>query len=244
MDRFTERAVVLGTVDYGEADRLVTLFTLGRGKLTAFAGGARKSKRRFAGALEPTTLLKAQLVERRGTTYRVDSVDIERSFPRLRDDLSLIARALHAVELCRELVRDDQPHPDLFEQLVRYLGALEEGRAGPTSLLAFELGALAEAGLMPKLDACAICGGALGEGARFDPDQDGALCARCAGTVRVSIATPFAVLDGLRRIQAGERLPLPTDVRAKARELLNLFIAHHLGRRLKSVDFMAQIGAD
>jgi DNA repair protein RecO (recombination protein O) len=45
-------------------------------------------------------------------------------------------------------------------------------------------------------------------------------------------------------IQAGERQPLPPDSRRAARELLNLFIAHHLGKRLKSVDFMSQVGVD
>ncbi len=244
MERFRERGVVLGTVDYGEADRLVTLFTLGKGKLTAFAGGARKSKRRFAGALEPGTLVCAQLAERRGTTYRLDSVDIEQGFGRIRGELSLIARALYAVELCRELLRDDQPHPDLFELLVRYLGELDAGAAGPTSLLAFELSALAMVGLMPRLDACARCGGELSEGAGFDPDQGGALCSACALADRQAMRVPWPVLAGLRDVQAGVRAPLGPDVRQRARELLNAFIAHHVGRRLKGVDFMAQIGAD
>ena len=66
MERFWERALVLSHLDYGDADRLVTLFTAARGKLTAFAAGARKSRRRFAGALEPFTLIQAKLVERRG----------------------------------------------------------------------------------------------------------------------------------------------------------------------------------
>src|SRR3954469_25355902 len=121
MERFEEDAVVLSTVDYGEADRGVPLFTLGRGKLTAFAAGARKSKRRFAGALEPFTLVRAQLCERRGDTFRLDGVDVETGFYAVRDDLPRIARALYCVELCRELTRDREPHPQLFSLLVEYL---------------------------------------------------------------------------------------------------------------------------
>src|SRR4051794_10826220 len=175
MDRFVEESIILGTVDYGDADRLVTLFTRGRGKLTAFAAGARKSKRRFAGALEPGTLVKAQLVARHGTTFRLDSVDIERGFYAVRADLPRISRALYAVELCRELIRDEQPHEELFELLGRYLDLLERNQAGPTSLLAFELEALEHTGLMPRFDVCAICGGALIEPLRFDPDHGGAV---------------------------------------------------------------------
>src|SRR5688572_23140071 len=175
MDRFEEQAVVLSTVDYGDADRLVTLFTQTRGKLTAFAAGARKSKRRFAGALEPATLVTAQLVERRSDTFRLDSVDIQRGFYGLRGDLPRIARALYVVELARELVRDNEPHPELFRDVVAYLEALDAGKAGPTSLIAFELTALAGAGFMPRLDRCAVCGGGLGESPRFDPDHGGAI---------------------------------------------------------------------
>src|SRR3954469_21039018 len=121
MERFEEDAVVLSTVDYGEADRGVPLFTLGRGKLTAFAAGARKSKRRFAGALEPFTRVKAQLCERRGDTFRLASGDIEAGDYAIRQDLPLIARALYCTELCRELVQDRQAHPQLFDLLVGYL---------------------------------------------------------------------------------------------------------------------------
>src|SRR5512132_1914795 len=121
MERFEEEALVLSTLDYGEADRLVTLFTKGRGKVTAFSAGARKSKRRFAGALEPFTLLKARLCERRGDTYRLDGVDVETGFWAVRGELRLIARALYCVELCRELVKDGEAHPELFSLLVGYL---------------------------------------------------------------------------------------------------------------------------
>ncbi len=102
MERFEETAVVLSTLDYADADRLVTLFTRSHGKLTAFAVGARKSKRRFAGALQPFTLLRAQLVERRGDTFRLDAADIQETFHRIREDLPRIARALYCLELCRE----------------------------------------------------------------------------------------------------------------------------------------------
>jgi DNA repair protein RecO (recombination protein O) len=244
MDRFSEAAVVLSTLDYGEADRMVTLLTAGRGKLTAFAAGARKSKRRFAGALDPFTLVTAQLVERRGETYRLDSVDIQRGFFDIRQDLARISRAMYVVELARELVRDREPHPELFSLVVGYLEALERREAGPTSLLAFELTALAYAGLMPRFDRCGVCGGALGQVPRFDPDHGGAICEACRHRSSTSLPVSAAVLRALRGLQEGQRAPLPPELRQRGRELLNLFVAHHLGRRLKSVDFMAQVGID
>jgi DNA repair protein RecO (recombination protein O) len=243
VDRWEDEALVLGTLDYGDADRLVTLLTRGRGKLTAFAAGARKSRRRFAGALEPGTLLRARLVERHGSTVRLDAVDVMQAFPRIREELPRIARALYALELCRELLRDDEPAPELLSLAVEWLGRLDAGEAGPTSVLAFELQALALAGLMPRFDACALCGGPPGEAPRFDVDHGGAVCVGCAARATGPRIDPV-LLAGLAAIQAGERQPLPPALRAEARGLLARFIEAQLGRRLKSVDFLRSVGVD
>ncbi len=244
MDRFEEQAIVVSTVDYGESDRLVTLFTRGRGKLTAFASGARKSKRRFAGALEPFTLIRAQLCERRGDTFRLDGADITAFFGGVRGDLSLIARAMYCLELCRELVRDREAHPQLFSLLLGYLELLDRKGAGPTSLIAFELEALAHGGLMPRFDRCAICAGPTGERPRFDPEHGGVTCAGCAPRVLYGTPVEPTLVAALKDLQRGARLPLSPALRRDARELLNHFIAHQLGRRLNSVDFMTQVGLD
>src|SRR5687768_15720753 len=114
MERSADEALVLSVLDYGDADRIVTLFGERQGKLSAFAAGARKSKRRFAGALEPCTLLRVQLVERHGTTVRLDSAEILKTHHALRSDLGRLSRALYVAELCRELLRDREPHPQLF----------------------------------------------------------------------------------------------------------------------------------
>lgn len=243
-ERFRDEAVVLSAVDYGEADRVVTLFTRGHGRLSAFAAGARKSKRRFAGALEAGTHLTAHLVTTRGDVSRLDGVDVIKSFYKLREELPRIARALYCLELCRELTRDHEPHEALFEALVAYLGLLDEKQAGPTSLLKFELDALQHTGFMPRFSPCALCGGPTGERPRFDPQHGGVVCFACSARVPQGVTVRPEVVDALARLQAGERTPLPPELRARSRELLNLFIAHHLGRRLKSVEFMEQVGTD
>lgn len=235
---------MLSTVDFGEADRIVTLFTRNHGRLSAFAAGARKSKRRFAGALESGTHLTAQLVSTRGDTHRLDGVDVIKSFHHLREDLGRIARAMYCLELCRELSRDHQPNEALFDALVQYLGLLDEKKAGPTSLIKFELDALQYTGFMPHFAPCALCGKATGDRPRFDPEHGGVVCIECAFRVPQGVPMRPEVVDALARLQAGERKPMPPELRARAREILNLFIAHHLGRHLKSVQFMEQVGTD
>jgi len=245
--------VVLRTVDYGESDRVVSLLTAERGKVSAFARKARVSRRRFGGALEPFTLLQVEARERRGAELlSLDSVSVLRGFGGIRADLARIACAGYACELARELVRDAEPHPDLLALLVDYLGRLDGGPARPTALRAYELGALRAAGLMPRFSGCARCGAALDAraGARhaFDPAEGGALCTGCEaaaspGAPRLASATVRA----LAALQAGgfvaaEADPLSAGAGAEARQALSCFIEHHLGGRLASRKFLDEVG--
>lgn len=245
--------VVLRTVDYGESDRVVALLTEERGKVSAFARGARASRRRFGGALQPFTLLKAEARERRGAELlALESVSVVRGFGGIRADLARIACASYACDLARALVRDGEPHPDLMALLVEYLGRLDAGPARPTLLRAYELGALQAAGLMPCLSSCARCGAALGAEASgplaFDPGEGGVLCQACARAA--SPAAPrlaMATVEALARLQAAglagaEARPLPSRAGVEAREALSRFIEHHLGRELATRKFLDEVG--
>ncbi len=237
-------AVVLRSVDYGERDRVVTLFSRERGKLSAFARGARSSRRRFGGVLEPFTLLSAELTERGGDLWGLEDAAVERGFGNLRGDLARIACASYAVELTRELVRDAEPHEDLFDGLVAYLALLDEGPARPWDLRRFELDALRAAGLQPSLTGCARCGLPPGDGpARFDPLQGGVLCTACGSTGGVG-ARPIsaAVLQALRSLQRGDGVEAGAGEGAEARAILGACIEIHLGKRLQSRRFLDEVG--
>lgn len=248
------QAFVLGTVDYGERDRVVSMLSRERGKLSAFARGARVSRKRFGGALEPFNLLAAELRERPGADlWTLEDVTVERAFGGIRADLARIACASYASELARELVRDAEPHLDLFDLVGRYFERLDAGPAHPWDLRGFELGALWAAGLMPRLDACARCGTTVGLGApgghgegtiRFDPAHGGVLCPACRGLSstagRDARAATLAALVGL---QSGSGdAPPPGASGGEARELMTAYIEHQLGRRLQARRFLDEIG--
>jgi DNA repair protein RecO (recombination protein O) len=247
-ERLKLRAVVLRVVDHGESDRVVTFLARGRGKLAAFAPGARASRRRFGGGLEPFTLVAAELTARGGADVlpRLESVAPERAFQAIRGDLARIACAAYAAELARELTRDHEAHDDLFDLLVEYLGRLDEAPAAPAALRAFELGALAAAGFQPRLDACARCGRGLPEGgAAFGPGEGGTLCAACGAGAPGVVALGPAALAALRRLQAGGLAaagPLDPAAGREAREALERFLAHVLGRRLNARRFLDEVG--
>jgi DNA repair protein RecO (recombination protein O) len=243
--------VVLRAVDTGESDRVVTLLTRERGKVAAYARGARASRRRFGGSLEPFTLVAAEVRERSASDLLgLDSVSPIAAFGGIRGDLARIACASYAAELARELVRDHEPHDDLFDLLVAYLGALDAAPARPAGLRAFELGALRAAGLAPRLDGCARCGGPLAtdRAARLDPGQGGLLCPGCqpsaapgAPSVSPAAAAALARLaDGGLAAAAAE--PFGPPIGREARDALSAFVEYHLGRRLQARRFLEEIG--
>ena len=251
MTRWKLTGVVLRTVDTGEADRVVTFLSRERGKVAAFARGARASRRRFGGSLEPFTLVTAEVRERPGADLLgLDSVASVQAFGAIRGDLARIACAAYAAELARELVRDHEPHDELFELLVAYLAALDAAPARPAGLRAFELGALRAAGLLPRLDACAACGGALPRDrpVRLDPGHGGVLCRACERLASPSApALAPGSLAALVRLAEGglaaatpDALPPPAG--REARDALGAFVEHHLGHRLAARRFLDEIG--
>ena len=179
------RAVVLRTVDYGERDRVVTLLSRERGKLSAFARGARvlpAALRRGARALHAALRRAARSAA--GDLLGLESAAVERGFGSLRGDLARIACASYAVELARELVRDAEPHEELFDALVAYLGRLDDGPARPGTCAASSSTRCAPPGSSPRSTAApaAALPGRRGAPARFDPAQGGVLCAACGST--------------------------------------------------------------
>ena len=238
------RAVVLRAVDYGERDRVVTLLSRERGKLSAFARGARSSKRRFGGALELFNLLSAEVTERGGDLWVLESATVERAFGAVRADLARIACGSYAVELARELVRDAEPHEDLFDRVVAYLERIDAAPAQPWDLRGFELDALRAAGFMPALEGCARCGRPSGDAAmRFDPAQGGVLCAACRlHAAPGALEIGAGALAALRRLQRGEPAGAPVSTAGEARTLLGAYVEYHLGKRLQSRRFLDEVG--
>jgi DNA repair protein RecO (recombination protein O) len=243
-------AIVLRTVDTGESDRVVTFLSRERGKVSAYARGARASKRRFGGSLEPFTLVAAEVKERPGAELLgLDSVSPLDAFGAIRGDLARIACAAYAAELARELVRDHEPHEELFDLLAAYLGGLAAAPARPAGLRAFELGALRAAGLVPRLDACVRCGGELPAApVPLDPAQGGLLCDRCAPTARrgTPLLSPGAAAALLRLADGGLDAAADEALHGaegrEARDALSAFLEHHLGHRLAARQFLEEVG--
>jgi DNA repair protein RecO (recombination protein O) len=153
-------AVVLRSIRYGEADRILHLYTPHRGRVGAIAKGVRRSRSRFGGRLEPFFRLRMDLHEGRGELLTVTGAQTLDAHPRLREDAGALDAAARACDAVGRLFETSEPHPGVFNLLCRHLMLLDErpARATRGGALAFRLKLLLAAGLAPQLGACASCG--------------------------------------------------------------------------------------
>ena len=151
MRKAETEAIVLRLTDYGEADRIVSLFTLEQGKLQGVARGAKRSRKRFAGALEPFAHLKLQLHRGPGLATLV-SADIVSIFPGIRAELTKIGSAAYACELVERLSPDEEANPRLFRLLYCYLEILDSAPPSPSDRRFFAVNLLKILGYQPELE--------------------------------------------------------------------------------------------
>ncbi len=173
-------AVVLRSIRFGEADRVLHLYTPHRGRVGAIAKGVRKSRSRFGGRLEPFFHLRLVLYEGRGDLLTVTSAETVTAYPRLREGRATLDAAARACDAVTRLFETPDPHPEVFNLLCRQLAVLEHdpAAAGRANQLAFRLKLLLAAGLVPALDGCASCGereGLVG----FSGAAGGVVCSAC-----------------------------------------------------------------
>lgn len=156
-------AIVLRSIRYGEADRILHLYTPGFGRIGAIAKGARRAKSRFGARLEPFFQIRVVLHEGRGDLYTVTAVDTIEAHAGLRESAEALDSAARACDAVSRLFETDEPHPEVFTLLANELTLLDLGGANPAAArvenaLAFRLKLLLAAGIVPQLGSCASCG--------------------------------------------------------------------------------------
>jgi DNA repair protein RecO (recombination protein O) len=155
--------VVLRSMRYGEADRILHLYTRDRGRIGAIAKGVRRARSRFGGRLEPFGHVALVLHEGRSDLLTVTGADTIRAHARLHADAAAIDAASRACDAVGRLFETTESHPEVFHLLLHELALLDDGAGGDgfathANQLAFRLKLLLAAGLAPHLAACASCG--------------------------------------------------------------------------------------
>ena len=251
---FGVEAVVLRHVDYGEADRILTLFTRQLGKTRAIVKGARKVTSRKAGHLEPFTYVKLQLSKGRDFPLVTQAETIDAYLP-LREDLVLTSQAAYVLELVDRFTYDEgSDSTAIFRLLTETLSRLAKKAEPWLATRYYEMRLLDHLGFRPKLFACAVCGNEIQPQDQFFSFEAGGVVCPDPGkheelrrTERLQLQPiTLEALKYLRHFQrssyaeAGRARPA-AEIQQETETLMQGFFTYLLERELKTPGFLQQI---
>ncbi|HEX7058671.1 MAG TPA: DNA repair protein RecO [Solirubrobacterales bacterium] len=230
-------AVVLRSIRYGEADRILHLYSTTRGRVNAIAKGTRRPKSRFGGRLEPFFRLDLLLHEGRSELLTVTNVSTVDGYPRLRSSGPALGAAARACDAILRLFDSAEPNMPAYNLLCRYLSLLDdpaaERAAALETALSFRLKLALAAGFSPELASCARCGEA-DHLVGFSGAAGGVVCASCeAGSFELFEEAHRFMVDAVAQ-------PLAEAPRAEERALRQVeravgeTLEHHAHVRLRA----------
>ncbi len=233
--------VILRRLDFGEADRIVVVFTPGRGRVETIAKGVRRITSRRAGHLEPLTRARLLLAQGRqlDVITQAEALDL---FPNLRSDLVRTAAGFYLAELVDRFTEPQQPNPGLYRHLVEGLKLLDLGQDPDLVRRYFELRLLDAVGFRPELFRCLECGRELKPTTNyFSPAGGGVRCPDCGGRNRPVSVGALKVLRFIQSAPAYDRvarLRVQPGLMREVELLLRDYLRFLLERDLKSTAFL------
>jgi DNA repair protein RecO (recombination protein O) len=184
---YKTEAVVLRSFRLGEADRVLHLYTLDRGRIGAVAKGVRKTKSRFGARLEPLSHVAMMLHEGSGELQTVTGAELVRPHSASREDYYRLSVGLIGAEAMLRLFTEQEANERAFTALTRFLDVLDVTATQPTArpaldplVLSFQLKLLWLSGYLPHLTSCAECAETGVTLVGYSPRSGGAVCAGCA----------------------------------------------------------------
>jgi DNA repair protein RecO (recombination protein O) len=233
MPLFKTSAIVIRSLNYGESDRIVSFFTKDFGKIKGIAKGARRSRKRFQNALGLFSHLRLIFFDREGMgLVRVESGDILHTFLKIREDLKRVFFGNYYLELVNEMAGEREPNPEAFDLLLSFLLNLEAIEPEEEQLRMFEIRMLSLFGYQPNMIRCGLCKKDWEDLKEvpevfFSLDKGALICGGCSrgwtNLIPLSLGTA-RLIDQISQL-----------------ELLPRFIAHQLGKELKSLKAMRNL---
>ena len=231
---YSDTAVCLRHHDYSETSQVLTLLAREHGIVRLIAKGLKRSTRTRV-TVGVDLLEMGSVVWSAGPAASEGRLSTLREwrqrevFPNIRKDLSAIVAGQYACELLLSLLPENDPYPELFDVLGKFLGHIGPGKDNLAALVRLMWLVLHYTGHLPQWQRCGACGGAVEEGASFGLNVGGAVCRNCASRVlqRIRVDPPLA---------AALRIGRPERVPAKGFLLLDAYVVHLAGRSLRTHD--------
>jgi DNA repair protein RecO (recombination protein O) len=231
--------IVLRSMRYGEADRILHVYTPYRGRVSAIAKGVRKTRSRFGGRLEPFFRLNLVLHEGRSDLLTVTSAETVEPHARLRHDGPALDCAARACDAVSRLFDAAEPSTPVFHLLANELVLLDRNagtvgsHATHANQLAFRVKLLLAAGFAPQLGSCASCGEA-DHLVAFSGAAGGVVCSSCeAGAFPLDEEAHVFLTAALGTPLAQAPSASPRALRQAERAIAET-VEHHAGTRLRA----------
>jgi DNA repair protein RecO (recombination protein O) len=233
---YKTEAVVLRSIRFGEADRVLHLYTRDRGRVGAIAKGVRRVRSRLGGRLEPLSRVRLVLHEGRGELCTVSQADTVRPHAALRECRASLERASQACEAVLRLLDSSEPNRPAYNLLCNELALLDARPelATRAQALAFRLKLLLAAGFTPELASCAACGDAEDLGS-FSPSAGGVVCAGCEAGSFPLHADAHAFLVRALAEPLADAPEAPERALSQADRAIAETLEHHAHVRLRRV---------
>jgi len=243
---FRLEGVVLRHSDWGEADRLLTVFTREMGKLRLVAKGVRKLRSRKAGHLEPFTQVSLQVSHGRDLPIITQAETVNAYLP-LKEDLLLLGYASYVVELLDRFTYEEGENRSLYRLLVDTLTSLACGDEVERTLRYYEIRLLDLLGFRPQLFRCARCEREIQpEDQFFSAEDGGVLCPTCGVVTQGARPLSMQALKYLRHYQRSSyaetaRARVPLAARREMEAVMGYYLTYLLERGLNTPEFIKRV---
>ncbi|MEA3350031.1 MAG: DNA repair protein RecO [Chloroflexota bacterium] len=238
--------IILRHREWGEADRLLTIYTRELGKIWAIAKGVRKPHSRKGGHLEP--FMRSNLLLARGRTfYILTQAEAIASYLPLREDLILLGIASYNIELLDRFVYEEEENRALFRLLESTLDRLARGDDPDLVTRYYEIRLLDHVGFRPQLFRCVGCDEEIQpEDQFFSPLRGGAICPSCGQRETEARPVSLQALKYLRHFQRSSyrdatRANIGSATNKELENLMQYYFTYILERRLNSLDFLRHV---
>lgn len=237
-------AIVLRTVDYGETNKIVTLWTREWGKVAVMARGAKKPSSRLSSVTQLFTYGYYLVQKSRGvgSLHQGEVIDSLRG---IRENIFATAYASYIVELTDKITDEQRPNPYLFELLLQTLKYMNDGLDLEIITYIYEMKMLNVMGLYPSLDHCAVCKQTEGKFS-FSVKEGGFLCHRCEATDPHRLPLSSAAVKLLRLfyhldISRLGKISVREETKKELNRAISAYYDEYSGLSLKTKRFLTQI---
>lgn len=245
MAEIKTKGVIVREMPVGEYDKRVVIITKEKGKITAFARGARKPSSMFLAGTQIFSYGEYVLYKGKSSSYNIKQVQLIESFHNIRNDIDILAYGLYILEFGEYVIQENIPNNRLMKLMLKTLQVLVKGIINYDLIISiFELKAMSYIGYTPYVSSCTNCGTDK-ELNFFDTNVGGVICNNCYNikyAVNISASTIYTMKYILSTpIDKLYSFHVESYIIEELKNIMSKFTYYHLNYKFKSLDFLLQL---